>query len=119
VVGSRYVPGGETPDWSLSRRVLSRGGNLYARIILGGKISDYTGGYNMYSSALMKRIDPSTIYSSGYGFLIDLKFHALKHAKSVHQIPIVFADRQHGKSKLPKSTILKNLLLVPRIRLGD
>jgi dolichol-phosphate mannosyltransferase len=116
IVGSRYVLGGATPDWSLSRRILSRSGNFYARIILGGKISDYTGGFNMFSAKLMRQVEPASINSSGYGFLIDLKFRALGHAEDVYQIPIVFRDRQHGKSKLPKSTILKNLLLVPQIK---
>lgn len=117
IVGSRYIPGGETPDWSLSRRVQSKGGNSYARMLLGGKITDYTGGFNMFSTELMRQINPSSISSIGYGFLIDLKYQALKHAQSVYQIPIIFRDRQHGKSKLPKSTIIKNLLLVPQLRM--
>jgi dolichol-phosphate mannosyltransferase len=116
IVGSRYIPGGETPDWSFSRRLQSQGGNFYTRIILGNKITDYTGGFNMFSIKLMKQIDPTTIASSGYGFLIDLKYHALQHANSIAQIPIVFRDRQHGKSKLPKSTIVKNLILVPMLK---
>lgn len=116
VVGSRYITGGATPDWSLLRKLLSRGGNLYARLILGNKIADYTGGFNMFSASLLKQANPATIHSTGYGFLIDLKFRALQHAQSVHQIPIVFHDRHHGKSKLPKSTIIKNLFLVPLIK---
>jgi dolichol-phosphate mannosyltransferase len=119
IVGSRYISGGETPDWTLSRRILSRGGNFYARSILGGKLSDYTGGFNMYSAKLMKKINPSSISSTGYGFLIELKFRASKNANTVHEIPIVFNDRQHGKSKLPKSTIFKNLVLVPRIKVNS
>jgi dolichol-phosphate mannosyltransferase len=118
VVGSRYIKGGDTPDWSLFRKLQSRGGNFYSRLILGGKISDYTGGFNMYSVVLMKSIKPSTISSTGYGFLIELKFRALKYAKNVHEVPIVFSDRQHGKSKLPRSTIIKNFILVPRIKMG-
>ncbi|HUC96003.1 MAG TPA: polyprenol monophosphomannose synthase [Candidatus Saccharimonadia bacterium] len=116
IVGSRYVSGGETPDWTFSRKILSRAGNFYTRAILGSKISDYTGGFNMFSTPLMKRIDPDTIDSAGYGFLIDLKYRGIKNASSVHEIPIVFNDRQHGTSKMPKSTIVKNLILVPRIK---
>lgn len=116
VVGSRYIAGGATPDWSLFRKSLSRSGNLYARLLLGNKIADYTGGFNMFSADLLRQIKPSSIESTGYGFLIDLKFRALRHAQSVHQIPIVFHDRYHGKSKLPKSTIIKNLFLVPLIK---
>ena len=116
IVGSRYIPGGSTPDWSAHRRILSKSGNLYARLILGNKISDYTGGFNMFSEKLMRKINPSIISSSGYGFQIDLKYHALKNTESIYQIPIVFNDRMHGKSKLPKSTLIKNLILVPQIK---
>lgn len=117
VVASRYIKGGGTPDWKLYRKLLSRGGNAYARLILGKRISDYTGGYNMFSTELMHAIDIDTITSGGYGFLIELKFRALQHAKSVAEIPIIFLDREHGASKIPKSTIFKNFVLVPRIRL--
>jgi dolichol-phosphate mannosyltransferase len=117
VVGSRYIPGGETPDWSLTRRIQSWGGNTYARLLLGSKITDYTGGYNMYSAALMRKINPQAIESTGYGFLIELKYKAALKAGSIHQIPIVFHDRQHGKSKIPRDTIIKNFLLVPKLRL--
>ena len=116
IVGSRYISGGSTPDWSIYRRALSRNGNLYARLILGNKISDYTGGFNMYSLDLLKKIGPGLITSNGYGFLIELKYRAILKAKNIKEIPIVFRDRVHGKSKLPKSTIIKNLILVPLIR---
>ncbi len=117
VVGSRYIPGGDTPDWPLSRRMLSKVGNFYARLILSNKISDYTGGYNMYSKDLLDKINYSKINSTGYGFLINLKYLSVLNAHGIQQIPIIFRDRQHGKSKLPKSTILTNLILVPKIRL--
>jgi dolichol-phosphate mannosyltransferase len=117
VVGSRYIPGGETPDWSFSRRFLSKSGNLYARTILGSKVSDYTGGYNMYSSKLIKSIGLDDIQSTGYGFLIELKYKASKKANSTFQVPIIFNDRQHGKSKMAtKDTIIKNLVLVPKLK---
>jgi len=116
IVGSRYLAGGATPDSSAVRKLASRGGNLYARLILGNKITDYTNGFNMYSADLLRQVNPSTIQSTGYGFLIELKFRALQHAQSVYQIPIVFHIRHHGKSKLPKATIFKNLLLVPLIK---
>lgn len=116
VVASRYIKGGGTPDWGLHRKLLSRGGNLYTRLFLGSKITDYTGGYNMYSADLLRRIDTGSLQASGYGFLIELKYRALQHSKSHHQVPIVFMDRQHGTSKIPKSTLFKNLVLVPKIR---
>ena len=117
VVGSRYIKGGSTPDWSLNRKLLSRFGNLYARLVLGNKIHDYTGGYNLYSSNLLSKIDPKSLTESGgYGFLIELKSKAAKKANKVIEVPIVFMDRRHGKSKMPKNTMIKNLLLVIKIK---
>lgn len=116
VVASRYIPGGGTPDWGLHRKVLSRGGNLYTRMILGSKITDYTGGYNMYSADLLKSVDTASLSAGGYGFLIELKYKALQESKSFTQIPIIFKDRQHGKSKIPRSTLVKNFILVPQLR---
>lgn len=119
IVASRYIKGGGTPDWKLHRKLLSRGGNMYTRLILGSKISDYTGGYNMFSAKLMKNIGIDTITSGGYGFLIELKYKALQHAQKIAEIPIIFLDREHGASKIPKSTIFRNLVLVPKIRLAQ
>jgi dolichol-phosphate mannosyltransferase len=116
VVGSRYMKGGSTPDWSWNRKVQSRGGNLYSRFFLGSRITDYTGGYNLYSTDLLRSIDMGTLQASGYGFLIELKYKALQHCHGVEQVPIVFKDRQHGSSKIPKNTIIKNFLLVPQIK---
>lgn len=117
IVASRYIEGGDTPDWTLTRRLLSKYGNTYASTILSSSISDYTGGYNMYSAALLRKINLNTLRATGYGFLIELKFRALQQAKGVYQIPIIFRDRQHGHSKIPKSTLFKNLVLVPRIKI--
>lgn len=116
IVASRYIPSGGTPDWPLHRRILSRYGNYYARLFLGNKISDYTGGYNMYATDLLTKIDLNSINSTGYGFLIELKYKALQNCKSTKQIPIIFRDRQHGKSKIPKNTLIKNLILVPKLK---
>jgi dolichol-phosphate mannosyltransferase len=116
VAASRYMKGGGTPDWGLHRKILSRGGNLYTRLFLGSIITDYTGGYNMYSSGLLKKINMNTLGATGYGFLIELKHRALQNATSPAQFPIVFHDRLHGKSKIPKSTLIKNFVLVPKIK---
>ena len=119
VIASRYMPGGGTPDWSWYRKLLSRGGNLYSRLFLGSRVTDYTGGYNMYSTKLLRRVNIGSITADGYGFQIELKYRALSRADSVIQIPIVFVDRQHGHSKIPRSTLLRNLILVPKIRFLD
>jgi len=118
IVASRYIPGGGTPDWPWYRKFLSRGGNIYIRTFLGSAISDYTGGFNMYSAALLKKMHVDDIQSGGYGFLIELKYRALRYAKHTAQIPIVFLDRTQGTSKIPKNILLQNFLLVPRIKFG-
>ncbi len=117
VIGSRYVKGGETADWPFLRKVLSKYGNYYARLFLNSNISDYTGGFNLYSADLLKHIDLNNIRSTGYGFLIELKYKASLKATSIYQVPIVFQDRMHGKSKIPKNTLIKNFFLVPKLGL--
>jgi len=118
VVASRYIPGGGTPDWGVDRRFLSRGGNIYTRLMLSRRISDYTGGFNMFSAALLKRVDVRTIKATGYGFIIVLKYRALREARSLTELPIVFLDRTHGSSKIPRNTLMANFFLVLRMRLG-
>lgn len=119
IIGSRYISGGATPDWVLHRRLLSIFGNIYARMFLGSRIHDYTGGYNMYTTQLLKTINPSTISATGYGFQIELKYRSLNHCKLVTEIPIIFKERQNGISKIPKNTLISNLILVPKLKLAN
>jgi dolichol-phosphate mannosyltransferase len=116
VNASRYLPGGGTPDWSWDRRFLSRGGNLYSRAMLGGQITDFTGGFALYTADLLERIDVRNIHSNGYGFQLVLKKRASDAARTFAEIPIVFMDREHGSSKLPKNTLLVNFWLVLKMR---
>lgn len=116
VVASRYIPGGSTPDWTLDRKILSRGGNLYARFFLGRRLTDYTGGYNLFSTDLLRRLNVNTISATGYGFQIALKYRALRATRSVREIPIVFLDRTRGTSKIPGNTLRESLLLVLEMR---
>lgn len=118
VVGSRYIKGGATPDWSWNRKLLSRGGNLYTRLFLSSRITDYTGGYNLYATSLLERIDLDNLQAGGYGFLIELKYKALQNCNKVAQVPIIFMDRQYGNSKIPSNTLIKNMLLVPQIKIA-
>lgn len=117
IVGTRYIQGGSCPDWSWYRKLLSRGGNTYARLILGRKITDYTGGFNMYGLEVLKKIDWDTLDSAGYGFLIDLKYQAQQVSKKIVEVPIQFLDRQYGQSKMPLNTIFQNFALVIRIKI--
>ncbi|KQP97600.1 MULTISPECIES: polyprenol monophosphomannose synthase [unclassified Rathayibacter] len=118
VVASRYIPGGGTPDWTLDRKILSRGGNIYTRLFLGSGLTDWTGGYNLFSAELLRRIHFETVDATGYGFQIALKHRALRAAKKAVEIPIVFLDRTEGTSKIPGNTMVRSLLLVLRIRFG-
>jgi dolichol-phosphate mannosyltransferase len=119
VVGSRYIPGGGTPDWSWNRKFLSRGGNTYARLVLSRRVSDYTGGFNMYSASLLQKIRPESSTANGYGFIIELKYRALRASQSLVEIPIIFLDRTYGVSKMPSGTLMRNFALVLRIRFAD
>jgi dolichol-phosphate mannosyltransferase len=117
VVASRYVPGGATPDWGWHRKALSRGGNWYARLLLGHRLSDYTGGFNLYAADLLRRMDLTSVGSAGYAFQIEMKTRALRLTERVVQVPIVFLDRTAGSSKIPRSTLLTSLRLVTRLGL--
>lgn len=117
IVGTRYSPGGSCPNWSWYRKFLSRGGNTFARLILGREITDYTGGFNMYGIELLKKINWDTLNSDGYGFQIDLKCQAKQYSKKIVEIPIHFLDRQYGQSKMPLNTIFQNFSLVLRIKI--
>ena len=116
VFGARYIPGGGCPNWSWHRKLLSSGGNHYARFMLGSKIHDYTGGFNAYSVSVLRAVALDQLDSVGYGFLIDLKFQVLKQRPRIVEIPIQFIDRQHGKSKMPLNTIFQNFFLVLKIK---
>ncbi|MEO7364603.1 MAG: polyprenol monophosphomannose synthase [Candidatus Saccharimonadales bacterium] len=117
VVGSRYIPGGATPDWAPHRKLLSSLGNVYSRLMLGRAIHDYTGGYNLYSAGLLRMVQVDSITAGGYGFLIELKYRAVQCSRSCIEVPIIFHDRTQGKSKIPKNIILDNAVLVARLKI--
>ena len=116
VNASRYLPGGGTPDWSWNRKFLSHGGNSYSRLVMGRRVSDYTGGFALYSADLLRRIRVGSIEATGYGFQLVLKHRASREAAQIAEIPIVFMDREHGSSKMPKNTLWNNFWLVLSMR---
>jgi len=116
VLGSRYVPGGGTRNWGLGRRVLSRSGSLYARTILGVGVRDLTGGFKCFRREVLERIDLPTVTSAGYAFQIELTYRALRAGFRVLEVPIVFADRRVGESKMSRSIVLEALWKVWLIR---
>ena len=116
VLGSRYVAGGGTENWGLGRRVLSRGGSLYARLILGIGTRDLTGGFKCFRRETLEAIDLATVSSTGYAFQIELTYRTLKRGLRVVEVPIVFADRRVGYSKMSKRIIAEALWKVWSIR---
>jgi dolichol-phosphate mannosyltransferase len=112
VIGSRWVPGGRIVDWPRSREILSRGGNLYVRLALGVGIRDMTGGYRVYRRDLLEQIDYASVRSEGYCFQIDLAWRALRGGFRVIEVPITFAERQIGDSKMSSSIVREALLRV-------
>jgi dolichol-phosphate mannosyltransferase len=118
VLGSRYVPGGGTRNWNLLRRLISRGGSLYAQILLGVRIRDLTGGFKCYRRAVLETVDLDAIDSKGYAFQIETTYRALRAGFRVVEVPIVFVDREAGGSKMSKSIVLEAMWKVPAIRLA-
>lgn len=116
VLGSRYVPGGGTRNWGLGRRLLSRGGSLYARLILGVPVRDLTGGFKCFRREVLERIDLRSVTSAGYAFQIELTYRALRAGFRVVEVPIVFADRRVGQSKMSRAIVLEALGKVWLIR---
>lgn len=117
VIGSRYVPGGGTPDWELSRRIISRGGSLYARIILGMNVNDLTGGFKCFRRRVLEAIDLDSVHSSGYSFQIEMNYKCASKGFRLVEVPIVFPDRRVGKSKMSKRIVTEAMVVVPRLRL--
>jgi dolichol-phosphate mannosyltransferase len=118
VLGSRYVPGGGTVNWGLGRRIISRGGSLYARTILGVRVRDLTGGFKCFRREVLEAIDLATVECSGYAFQIELTWRALRRGFRVVEVPIVFADRRVGRSKMSRRIVLEAIRKVWRMRLS-
>jgi dolichol-phosphate mannosyltransferase len=115
-IGSRYVPGGGVENWPLYRRGLSRGGSLYARILLGVPVHDLTGGFKCFRRRTLEGIDYLDTHADGYGFQIELTYRAYKAGFSVREIPIVFREREHGTSKMTARIALEAIWKVPALR---
>jgi dolichol-phosphate mannosyltransferase len=117
VLGSRYVRGGGTRNWGLLRRFISRGGSLYAQALLQVGIRDLTGGFKCYRRTVLETIDLGAISSLGYAFQIETTYRALRAGFRVLEVPITFADREVGGSKMSKAIVLEAVWKVPLLRL--
>lgn len=119
VVGSRYVPGGGTENWGFGRKLISRGGGLYARTILGVDVRDVTAGFVAWRRSALEAIDLATITSNGYSFQIEMKYRAITKGLRVVETPIVFVDRRVGQSKMSRAIFAEALLKVWVLRFGS
>ncbi len=118
VIGSRYVEGGGTEGWVMRRRMLSKGGNLYAKLFLGFDVQDYTAGFRCYDARLLSRIDLNGIAASGYSFQVEMTWRSKRAKASVKELPIRFVDREHGVSKMTGSIAREALAVIPSLRFG-
>ena len=107
VLGSRWVPGGKVVNWPLSRQILSRGGNLYARKMLGFEIGDSTGGFRAYKTSALRNIDLNLIDSQGYCFQVDMVRRLVSQGLKIKEVPITFTERTIGTSKMSRNIVLE------------
>lgn len=119
VIGSRYVAGGGSVNWHWMRKLISRGGSLYARIILGYAINDFTGGFNGWHARVLKAVDLDGIKSDGYSFQIELKYKAAKAGFKFKEFPLMFEERREGQSKMSASIFREAMWRVWAMRFGS
>jgi dolichol-phosphate mannosyltransferase len=116
VLGSRYASGGGTQNWGLVRRFVSRGGCLYAQLLLGVRVRDLTGGFKCFRRAALEAIDVDALSARGYGFQIETTYRVLRAGLRVVEVPIVFVDRRVGESKMTGSIVAEAVWTVPMLR---
>jgi dolichol-phosphate mannosyltransferase len=119
VIGSRYVHGGGVVDWGIVRRVISRGGSLFARIVLGLRPNDLTGGFKAWRAGSLAAIPFEGIHAGGYVFQIEMTYRASRRGDRVVEVPITFRDRRIGQSKMSRRIIVEALVVVVTLRLEE
>ncbi len=117
-IGSRYTAGGGTQNWGLGRKIVSRGGGLYARLALGIGVQDLTAGFKAWRAGTLRGIDLGAVGAKGYGFQIEMTYRTLRNGFRAVEVPILFVDRRVGQSKMTGSIFLEALTLVWRLRLA-
>ena len=116
VLGSRYVAGGGVAEWGLLRRVVSRVGSAYARLVLGVGVRDLTGGFKCFRRAVLEGLELDRVHANGYAFQIELTYRAVRAGFSVEEVPIVFRNRRIGESKMTPDIALEAIWKVPSLR---
>ena len=117
-IGSRYVAGGGIENWSALRQAISRGGSVYARVLLGLPIRDLTGGFKCFRREVLEAIDLDAIASRGYAFQVEMTYRAIQLGFSVTEVPIIFRERRAGASKMSRSIVAEAAWRVPQMRWG-
>lgn len=118
VIGSRYIKGGDIPAWSFKRRLISRGGNFFAKVVAGIPVHDCTSGFRAIRTSLLKKIDLDSLDVQGYAFQMSLLHKAMKNGASIKEISIVFHDRKYGESKLGNVDLLEFFVISFKLRFG-
>ena len=117
-LGSRYVAGGGTANWGLVRRIVSWGGSFYARVLLGVRVRDLTGGFKCFRRGVLETLDLDAIESKGYAFQIETTYRATRKGFRIVEVPITFVDRAEGHSKMSRAIFLEAVWKVPLLRLA-
>ena len=115
-LGSRWIRGGGTVNWGLLRRLVSRGGSLYARVVLGVRVRDLTGGFKCFRRHVLETVDLAAVTTRGYGFQIEVTYRVLRAGLRVVEIPITFVDRRVGQSKMSGAIVIEAMRQVPLLR---
>jgi dolichol-phosphate mannosyltransferase len=116
VIGSRYTPGGQVVDWGIFRRVVSRGGSLFARVVLGLPANDLTGGFKAWRAATLAGVDFAGVHAGGYVFQVEMTYRAQRGGARIREVPITFRDRRVGQSKMSRRIIVEALVVVLQLR---
>ena len=118
VIGSRYVPGGSTPGWPFTRRLISRAGGVFIRTVTGMPLRDPTGGFKCWRAETLRKIDFPTVGSKGYSFQLEMNHRTWKAGCTIREIPISFTDRVEGYSKITPGIATESIKIALRLRFG-
>ena len=118
VIGSRYVKGGGVVNWGIGRKILSQGGSLYSRTILGLKVRDLTGGFKCWRRKTLETIDVNNLKSTGYSFQVETTYKTFLHGFKIKEVPIIFEDRRVGQSKMSGNIFAEALLMIIKLKLS-
>ena len=119
VIGSRYTKGGGVVDWGIGRRLISRGGSIFARIVLGLRPSDLTGGFKAWRSTTLAAVPFDGVHAGGYVFQIEMTYRASRAGARIREVPITFRDRRVGQSKMSRRIVVEALVVVVQLRLDE